>query len=251
MNILFSEFALKNGVTIPELDDELLAYETGVHIGDGSLQIVEGGTHSARYFGHAEDDWIFYSEVMPRIVKKLYNKEVKPTKRTDARTCTLSLCSKAIATFKLRVVGLPVGNKNQMLGLPKAVKRSKKLLINCIRGMADTDFSLFFHKKNGRYSDPEINCTMSNKRLVQDIEAALKKLGFSLSLRYDVLRVREGKEHTEHIVKVCGGNQLRNWMKLIGFNNPKHESKFLLWEKLGYCLPKQTTAQRLALLSSF
>lgn len=251
MNIVFSDSDVKTNVKIPKLDDELLAYETGVHIGDGSLQIVEGGTHSVRYFGHAEDDWLFYSEVMPAIVKRLYHKEVKPTKRRDAKTCTLSVCSKAIATFKHRVVGLPNGNKNQMNGIPVTVKRKRKLLINCIRGIADTDFTLFFHKKNGRYIDPEISCTMSNKKVVQDIEKTLRDLGFSVSVRYNIGRERNGKRHTEHVLKICGGNQLRRWMKTIGFWNPKHKTKFKIWEKTGECLPKRTTEQRLMIISSF
>lgn len=251
MNIVFSEFDLRTGVRVPQLDDELLAYETGVHIGDGSLQIIEGGTHSSRYFGHSEDDWIFYSEIMPRIVKKLYNKEVKPTKRKDAKTCTLSICSMAVTTFKQNIVGLPAGNKNKMLEIPKTIKKDEKNLSSLVRGIADTDFSLFFHKKNGRYMDPEISCTMSNKALIQDIQKILENLGFTISSNYDVERVRQGKEHLEHIIKVCGGNQLRNWMKIIGFDNPKHKTKFLIWEKNGFCLPRQTTQERLDLISSF
>lgn len=251
MNILFSDFDLKSKVTIPSLTDELLAYETGVHIGDGSLQIVEGGTHSVRYFGHSEDDWIFYSKLFPAILEKLYNKKVRPTKRTDARTCTLSLCSKAIATFKRDFVGLPVGNKNKMTGLPEVVKANDKLLMSCIRGIADTDFSLFFYKKGGKYSHPAISCVLSNKYVVQDIEEALNYLGFTTSTRYDVKRLRNDKAHVEHVVTVCGKDQLRKWNETIGFYNPKHATKFEVWDTLGYCQPRQSTQDRLALISSF
>lgn len=251
MNIPFSDYDLKTGVKLPKLDDELLAYETGVHVGDGSLQMVEGGTNSTRYFGDAVNDWLFYNQFMPKVVKKLYNKEVSPTKRTDAQTCTLSVCSKAIAHFKLSAVGLPKGNKNQMLGIPSIVKSDEALLINFLRGVADTDFSLFFHKKGGKYGDPEINCTMANKKIIKDLETAFKNLGFSLSMRYDVQRTRKGKTHTEHVLKICGGKQLNKWMEVIGFDNPKHKTKFVVWDKLGFCLPRQTTYQRLALISSF
>ena len=166
MSVSFSKFDVKMKVKLPKPTNVLLAYETGVHIGDGSLQIIKGKTHSVRFFGHAEDDWIFYSHVMPRIIKKIYNKEVRPTKRTDANTCILSVCSKAIATFKLNVVGLPNGNKNKLVEIPRLIKKKRKLLINCIRGIADSDFTLFFHKKNGKYMDPEISCTMANKYII-------------------------------------------------------------------------------------
>lgn len=250
MNIAFSPFDVKNGVTIPRMDNELLAYETGVHIGDGSLQIVEGGTHSVRYFGHSIDDWIFYSETVPSIVKQLYNKEVKPTKRTDANTCTLSICSRAVATFKSEI-GLPNGNKNKLSHIPPFVKENDRLLKSFLRGIADTDFSLFFYEKNGKYSHPAISCTMSNKPLVQDLEKSLAGLGFTVSTRYDVQRKRNFKEHSEHVLTVCGKGQLRNWMESIGFSNPKHRTKFDIWEEQGYCLPRMTTQERIALISSF
>ena len=251
MDVLFSNFDRGCGVTLPRLNDELLAYETGVHIGDGSLQIVAGATHSVRYFGHSDDDWIFYSEIVPKMLKQLFNKEVYPTKRNDAKTCTLSLCSKAVATFKRDVLCLPNGNKNQLSGLPEFVKTDEKLLASCIRGIADTDFSVFFFRKGGVCAHPAISCTMSNKPLILDIEAALKQLGFSTSVRYDVLRKRNGREHTEHIVTVCGKDQFRAWMETIGFSNPKQKTKFDIWDELGFCLPKQSTDDRIAFISSF
>lgn len=251
MNIPFSEFDIKAKVILPKLNDAILAYETGVHIGDGSLQLVDGGTHSVRYFGHAEDDWLFYSEVMPSIIKKLYNKKVAPTKRKDARTCTLSLCSKAIAHYKRDLVGLPVGSKEKLNGMPSFVKKKRTLLINCIRGIVDTDFSLFFYKKGGLYSHPAISCTMSNKHLVLDLESAIKGLGFVTSARYDVQRKRNGREHIEHVLTICGKDQLKKFVEIIGFWNPKHFSKFQIWSKTGQCIPKQSTEDRLLFISSF
>lgn len=179
--IEFSKEDIRANVKIPELSNKFLAYETGVHIGDGSLHITPKKTHSIRYFGHKEDDWVFYSEIMPKIIKELYNKDVKPTIRNDANTCTLNVCSKAVATFKQKVVGLPVGKKEQ-LKLPEFVKDNKELLLSCIRGIADTDFSLHFHKDwKGNYSDPQISCTMSNRNLIEDLATNLKNLGLHVN----------------------------------------------------------------------
>src|SRR3990167_2719977 len=111
----FSDYDIKTGIRIPELN-ELLAYETGVHIGDGSLHITKGGTHSVRFYGHGEDDWIFVSEVLPKIIKQLYNKDVKAKQCADSNKCVLNVCSKAVATFKQNI-GLSVGKK-KMTDLP-------------------------------------------------------------------------------------------------------------------------------------
>lgn len=227
----FSREDLKQNVSIPNLADPLLAYETGVHIGDGSLQIIPNRTHSTRFFGHAEQDWQFFSEILPKIIKHLYNKDVKPTKRSDARTCTLSICSKGVATFKKNILGLPAGNKIQLKGLPSFVKEDKNLLIACIKGIADTDFCLYFHKdKRGPYSDPVINCTMSNKFLIQDLSICLEKLGFEVHSKFDIRRTRNGVEHFEHKLDIYGSAQLLKWMSVIGFNNPHYVNKFLSWK---------------------
>lgn len=245
----FSDYDVKAKVKIPELSSELLAYETGVHIGDGSLHITKGGTHSVRFYGHGEDDWIFISEIMPRIIKQLYNKEVKAKKSSDSNKCVLNICSKAIATFK-QDLGLSVGKK-KMTDLPDFVKQDKNLLTSCIRGIADTDFSLYFTKnEKGKYSEPVISCVLDNKQLVQNLAKYLENLGFKVNLRLDVKRTRNGKQLTEHHLTIYGKNSLEKWMDVIGFHNPKQSSKYELWKRFGYCNPKTKTNERLGILSA-
>ena len=244
----FSDYDKKVGIKIPELN-ELLAYETGVHIGDGSLHITKGRTHSIRFYGHGEDDWFFVSKILPRIIKQLYNKEVSAKKCTDSNKCVLNVCSRAIAIFKQNL-GLSVGKKN-MTDLPDFVKQDRKLLISCIRGIADTDFSLYFTKnEKGKYTEPVISCVMDNKELIQNLAVHLKNLEFKVNLRLDVKRTRNGKQLTEHHLAIYGKKNLEKWMEIIGFYNPKQFTKYQLWKRLGYCNPKTRTDERLKVLSS-
>ncbi len=240
--IAFSQFDKKNKVKIPELNDELLAYETGVHLGDGSLQIIPGGTHLTRYYGNREEDWIFVSEILPRILKELFNKTVSANKYPDK--CCLSVCSKAVATFKHNVLGLPNGNKMQLQSLPSFVKKNKQLLTSCLRGLADTDFGLYFH--NNGY--PGLICAMSNKGLINDIFVALQELGFTVKIRFDVERIRNGKVNIEHVIKLYGKKNLEKWVHIIGFWNPKHMTKYLVWKKLGFSKNKTTIQERISML---
>jgi len=235
----FSREDLKQKVTLPSLSDPLLSYETGVHIGDGSLQLVSGGTHSVRFFGHSEEDWEFFSEYLPMAIKHLYNKDVQPTKRKDAKTCTLSICSKAVATFKSNVLGLPAGNKIQLKGLPDFVKVNEMLLKYCIRGIGDTDFGLYFHKDHrGVYSEPTLNCTMANEYIIRDLAFHLEKLGFRVKSKFKIPRERNGKLNFEHKLDIYGKDQLIRWMEVIGFSNSHYTNKFLFWKKFGFCNPK-------------
>ncbi len=147
----------------------------------------------------------------------MISKHIKPKVRNDAKTSTLSLCSRAIVNFKRHIIGLPNGSKSNLLGIPIFIKNDERLLINCIRGIADTDFSLFFYKKNGLYAHPAISCSLSNIHLVNDLELSLRSLGFIPSTRYNILRERKGNINTEHILTICGKKQLKGWMEIIGF----------------------------------
>ena len=219
--IEFSEHDKRMKIKIPSLTDSLLAYETGVHIGDGSLQMIDGGTHSVRYWGHGEHDWEFMAKILPRIIKQLYNKDVAARKCGDSNKCVLSVCSKAVSTFKKNVIGLPAGKKSQMKELPPFVKRNKNLVTSCLRGVADTDFSLYFQKDGTAV----IDCIMSNRNLIRDIAIQLRKLGFDPKLRFDIKRYRKGKENIEHRIRLYGKKNLEKWMKVIGFSNPYYLSK--------------------------
>ena len=48
---------------------QLLAYETGVHLGDGCLYVDSShGTYRVEFSGNSVNDKEFYSEVLPRII---------------------------------------------------------------------------------------------------------------------------------------------------------------------------------------
>ena len=43
--------------------------------------------------------------------------------------------------------------------------------------------------------------------------------------------------------------EIQRWRKEIGFSNPKHSSKFKLWELLGYYIPRTNLRQRMQILN--
>lgn len=247
----FSVHDRKYKVKLPSLSSALLAYETGVHIGDGSLQIIDGSTHSIRYFGHSEDDYLYYRDVLPAIVQQLYNKKVQPGKRKKGKTCYISICSKKVAFFKRDILGLPAGNKIHLQRLPSFIVEDDILLKNMLRGIADTDFSLYFKKnREGLSVYPEISCVMSNKMLVHELAKFLGHFGFRVTTQFGVKRERNGTVTIEHRVSFCGRAQLASWMSTVGFWNPKHYTKYLIWKRFGFCPPQLSTSERLMILNS-
>ena len=246
----YSHYDKIKNVKVPSISSPLLAYETGVHMSDGSLQIVDGGTHSTRYFGNSDDDFLFFCAILPYVIKQIYNKDVNIGMRTTGKTCNISVCSKKIALFKRDVLGLPVGNKINLQHIPKFIIENNKLA-PFLCGFADGDMSLNFSKNYaGIPIYPEISCTLSNKGLLRDIVGSLESFGFHVSTKYNIQRVREGIEHTEHRFFLSGNDQIERWMHIIGFLNPKHITKYLLWKRDEYCESKTTTFERIFMLNN-
>ena len=90
-----------------------------------------------------------------------------------------------------------------------------------MRGIADTDFSLYYQKDG----TPVIACIMSNRNLIEDIYNQLKNLGFNVKVKFNIKRIRNDKENTEHKVCLYGKMNLKKWIRIIGFSNPYYLSK--------------------------
>ena len=51
-----------------------------------------------------------------------------------------------------------------------------------------------------------------------------------------------------HKVIVDGGINVNKWFEIIGSNNPKHITKYLIWKKHGFCPTKTNLKERRKIL---
>jgi hypothetical protein len=181
----------------------------------------------------------FYIGVIKPLLKELYNRDVKVIERRK-NECSIGFGSKAIFTFKSRVLGLPISYKDEIT-IPPIILTDRKLALSCLRGIADADFSLVFLKK---YKDvhyyPKVKGDSKSRLLMEQIEWMVKRfLNLHPVMSYDVKRYdeRTGKTRRTSTIELNGRNCLRVWMENVGFSNTSQMSKFLVWKKLGY-LPK-------------
>lgn len=207
---------------------ELLAYETGVHLGDGCLYINQKhGTYRIEFSGNSETDKEFYSKILPEILKKLYNKSPRIYKKKNENTILVVFNSKKIAEQKIRL-GLPVGNKLNLKEIPNWLREN--LIPHFIRGLGDTDFSVTFHKnKKGVHCEPRIELFTNNEVISDFLYASLKKLDFD-----PTLEKAHRRGFREFRLRLYGKAMLNNWMEKIGFVNPKHLNKIYTFRKFGY-----------------
>lgn len=248
--VRFSNNDIRAGIRIPRTLTKDLAYEIGVHIGDGHLRIFkrnDGWAYLTVFSGNYLEERDFYTGVICPLILKLYNKHVS-VKKSTKNTVQVPFKSKAIATFKHNVLELPSGKKKGRIHIPTSIMNSK-LRKYCLQGIVDTDFSLSF--RHGSY--PRITGTLQleDRRLKDQIMEIFKNLGISatccISKRKEN-RISPPKEYKEYRIDVNGRKNVKMWLTLVGFKNPKHITKLQVWEKYGYCPPHSSITQRKAIM---
>lgn len=232
-----------------------LAYETGIHLGDGHLgyhydKHQNGFRFVMQYTGDAVNELHFYKTVLKPLLFKLYGIDKEIGFKMN-NTCIIYTRFKDLALFK-KNIGLPIGKKVN-IKIPKFIS-TKELKINFIRGLFDTDASLSFQKKHKKINYyPVIHYTSSDKKLIIEVTNILKKLGIKFCTYFDEIikdkRVNI-KDSIIHNIYIYGKERLENWMDKIGFYSSKHLTKYLIWKKLGYLTLNLTTEERLNIIKN-
>ena len=111
-----------------------------------------------------------------------------------------------------------VGNKiKHQVDIPNWVKRNKSYSIACLRGLVDTDGSVFIHKykvKNKLYFYKKIGFTSRSAPLRQSVFKILKRIGLKarLSGSYDV--------------RIDSQENVKKYFYLVGSNNQRKLDRF-------------------------
>ena len=119
-----------------------------------------------------------------------------------------------------------------------------------IRGLFDTDGSLYFEKnrsaKKPENKVPNIKIGTTSKGLSRQLIKILSKLGYHPRCK-NPFRGKRDKNQVYSVLIYRKGD-IKKWIKEIGFRNPKHYTKWLVFKKLGYCPPYTTIAERKEIL---
>jgi hypothetical protein len=122
----------------------------------------------------------------------------------------------------LTKLGMPVGEgKARHIYIPNTIEKKGWHYIKWVlRGIVDTDGTLFFSKKT--YKEivyPTIEIRTYSRRLGIQIDRLLKQKGFRSRLR--------GSRSRGFHVGLYGSNMLYKWINEIGFSNERHINKYL------------------------
>ncbi len=225
---------IKRGLKLPGVLTKELAEETGIHIGDGYMNICKHktGTKYCYSICGGYDDELYFKEFVLPLTERLYNLKPSIYRAKHRKAITLHFQSKGLLYFK-NSLGLPLGKKDN-IKIPTIISNSK-FKSDFIRGLFSTDGCLSFKRKYHKLNYyPVLDISSKSSRLIIQVSNILDKMGFTTSKVIDSWsKDSHGKLCKTSRVFLYGRENIFKWVKVIGFSNPKHQYKFDFWNKYG------------------
>lgn len=212
-NRLFKDF------THPDITSTDYAEFIGAMLGDGCVYsnltgfCITGNSHTDKEYFH----------YLSGLINRLFglNPKIYYSRSDKAVRCVVY--SRKLVEFVVDS-GMPVGEKKEhYTGINKIYFKDKKLLKALVRGIMDTDGSIYPHPS----SDVIVDISIKNKRLLDDVVHIFGVLDFPES-------------HTKDRIYFIGKKRVLSYFRFFGSSNMKHVTKLIELEK-GNKVP--TTAQ--------
>ena len=224
------------------LTQKLNFYElVGIILGDGSIwNYPLHRVYGLEISGNAEEDKEYFNKISG-FIEKMIGKKPRISIRDQklGKYLRLVIYDKKFVDYLINDVGIPYKNKTFKAFIPPKFldwKYSKHIL----RGLFETDGSLYFSKVSGVSSYPRVEIKTSSKELANQISDILKRKAFKP-------HKRTNKSDKTVGVYISGPVMLEKWIKEIGFGSTKNLTKYILWRKLGYYIPRISLKERLKL----
>ena len=187
-----------------------LAEFIGTMMGDGGMH-----KYQAIITLHYIDDRKYIDFVIKRI-RGLFH--IRPALHHIPKHSVFNIVISRLEVVKyLHSLGLPIGNKvRQQFDIPQWIKGNKKFSIACVRGLVDTDGSVFTHKyMSGRkqYCYKKLSFCSHSVPLQMSVAKILAELSMSPRL-------------TKFEVRLDSIADMNKYFFLIGSHNPKHLERY-------------------------
>lgn len=207
-------------------------------------------------WGNIYQDKDYYDKIVCPFFTKTFNRNVTAHEKKSNSVYGFYLCSKEIVKF-FEDLGFS-NNKTYNVKIPQIVldSKDKDIYAAFIRGYADCDGCIDFLKRKGKYNlfklryntYPRIWITSVSKEIIKEISDLLKII--NIEHRVVNKKSRKKTEKEQLAVVIRGVKRVEKFMENVGFNNPGHYTKYLIWKKFGMCPPKTILEQRKLILEN-
>ena len=171
--------------------------------------------------GNIESDREHYNLIIKPVYKSLYNLSVNLRDMPSDSVYGFQIWSQALVSFKASVLKLPLGFKRDF-DAPKFVLKREDYMRSFVRGVFDTDGTLYLMKRHGTLY-PRIELTTISHLFAQRLYKILKLLNFRVTIgSFNGI----GNRHKTYRVSTRGREMLNRWMGEISPHNPKFTVKY-------------------------
>ena len=206
-------------INIPEKNENLAEF-IGIMLGDGNIYVNEKyKAYQVKIVGDFYKDFIYLNNYVKKLI--INNFSISPIFYKRKRDNGLDIKLNSINLVKsLLDLGLKSGDKiKNQVTIPDWIYKKEKYLVSCIRGLFDTDGSVYELLPNwpGLF---QITFTNKNMTLLQDTRKALLKLKIKVSNISNL----NSKDSTPRIY-ITKKEEIKKFLRKVGFSNPKHLNK--------------------------
>ena len=204
-----------------------LAEFTGAMIGDGCLSLVHSRSENrirkiALLTGNIKHDVEYYEQVIRPIIRTEFNVSGYLQMR-HKRNCVYLVMSSGVFDF-LSKTGLPVGLKTN-LQIPKVILQNKEYSKACLRGIFDTDGSIY-----RRYSKRYFGHTRVYDHMVIQFKLASKKVIEQIKQILDGLDIITNKiiqESNSYVLRITTQESVKRFMEIIRPSSRYHVERYI------------------------
>jgi hypothetical protein len=223
----------------------------GATMGDGWICSSEKSFFLA---GDPTEDKDYYDKHISRLVKDILNIDIVPKSFPYWKVYGVGIYKKENIK-KLLSYGLKKGKKVDKVFIPEWILgEGESCFFSFLRGFFDTDGSIFCQRDYTKYASKHDSKYHVNIRIrigsispliIDQIYDQLQKFNLKCTKR----RLHKGfknnrNNHDVYILEVNNSKWVKDFFDRVKPANPKHQTKYKVWKKFGFCPPKTTLIQR-------
>lgn len=158
-----------------------------------------------------------YCSYIRKLIKKLFG--VKPSLYIPKRSSVYRIVVSRVNLVKfLHQYGLPIGNKiKNEIDVPAWILKNNAYMIECLRGLVDTDGSVIIHKYNSNnniYVYKKIGFTSRSTPLLNSVSAMLSKINIKHRI------------NGECDIRIENKSDVKRYFTIVGSHNQKHLERY-------------------------
>jgi intein/homing endonuclease len=204
-----------------------LAEVAGALIGDGCLSKFwtnyDNRLRHQTVFTGSSDEFPYYADFIQPVIRKYFGVRGRLFIRTyrGRESTRYYIMSRNVFEF-FNELGIPSGKKSHFTYIPSALFESPELLRACLRGLWDTDGSIY-RRYTKKYSNHR--CWYPNY-LTLEFKTASERMALDMKKAFDFFSIKSNgileNKLGQFVLRINTQSEIQKFLGLIGFRNPHH-----------------------------